>query len=115
MDDNSMKDIHALLLSKRGELIDASKLGAGGRGTVALDQQSVGRVSRVDALQQQAMSQAQERQRQHDLVRIEQALKRLEDGDYGYCVDCGEPIPTKRLDIDPATALCVSCAGREQQ
>lgn len=76
-----------------------------------LDQQSVGRLSRMDAMQRQAMAQANERARTAELVRIEQALRRVEDGDYGWCVTCGEAIAPKRLEIDPAAAVCVACAG----
>lgn len=98
------------LLTLKQELEELSEMSEGARTTVELDQQSVGRLSRMDALQGQAMAQASERQRRTDLVRIEAALKRLDDGDYGYCLDCGEEIPEKRLEIDPAAALCVSCA-----
>ncbi|MCG6857030.1 MAG: TraR/DksA C4-type zinc finger protein [Salaquimonas sp.] len=80
------------------------------RQAVELDQQSVGRLTRMDAMQVQAMAQAQERKRQHDLVRIEMALRRLEAGDYGICVECGEEIPDRRLAIDPMAEKCVDCA-----
>ena len=53
-----------------------------------------------------------ERRRIAELARIAGALERLEQGEYGYCVNCGEPIAPKRLELDPATPLCVNCAGR---
>jgi DnaK suppressor protein len=53
-----------------------------------------------------------ERRREVELVRIEAALERIKQGEYGYCVNCGEPIAGKRLEIDPATPACVSCAAR---
>ncbi len=87
-------------------------MSADDRAAVTLDQQSVGRLSRMDAMQQQAMSQAQERARAAELTRIDQALRRLEDGEYGYCSECGEEIPDKRLEIDPSASACVNCAGR---
>lgn len=98
------------LLDLKQELEDLSDLSEGSRATVELDQQSVGRLSRMDALQGQAMAQASERQRRTDLLKIEAALKRLDEGDYGYCLKCGEEIKEKRLEIDPAAALCVNCA-----
>ncbi|MBD1546369.1 TraR/DksA family transcriptional regulator [Roseibium aggregatum] len=104
------KTARSRLLTLKQELEQLSEMSEDARATVELDQQSVGRLSRMDALQGQAMAQASERQRRTDLVRIEAALKRLEEGDYGYCLDCGEEIPEKRLEIDPAAALCVSCA-----
>ena len=99
------------LLAMKQELEALSEMSEGARATVELDQQSVGRLSRMDALQGQAMAQASERQRRTDLVRIKAALKRLDDGDYGYCLECGEEIADKRLEIDPAAAMCISCAN----
>lgn len=98
------------LLSLKDELEALRALSEDARATVTLDQQSVGRLSRMDALQGQAMAQASERQRVADLARIEAALKRLDDDEYGYCLNCGEDIPEKRMEVDPAAALCVKCA-----
>lgn len=101
----------------RAELEDALKLSnssAQSRAPVTLDQQSVGRVSRIDALQGQALAQATERRREGRRVALEQALARIDDGDFGYCLDCDEPISLKRLEIDPATALCIACAQRNE-
>jgi len=80
------------------------------RKPVALDQQSVGRLSRMDSLQVQAMDKAQDTARQRKLLRIKAALTRLDSGDYGYCVTCDDPIGEKRLDLDPSVPLCISCA-----
>ncbi|WP_150525820.1 TraR/DksA family transcriptional regulator [Roseibium sediminis] len=99
------------LLKLKEDLNDLREMSEDARAPVILDQQSVGRLSRMDALQGQAMAEATERQRQADLVRIENALRRIETGDYGFCLECEEEIPEKRLDIDPAAALCVRCAG----
>ncbi len=99
------------LANKKQELESLSSLSAEARGTVELDQQSVGRLSRMDAMQQQAMNQATERKRQHDLSRIQMAMTRIGDDEYGYCVDCGEEIPDGRLEIDPMAERCVNCAA----
>jgi DnaK suppressor protein len=101
-----------ILLARRSELEMLSAGSAEARETVTLDQQSVGRLSRMDAMQQQAMAQATERQRAAEITRIDNALKRLDDGEYGTCVECGEDIGEKRLEIDPAATLCINCAGR---
>lgn len=82
---------------------------------VELDQTMVGRLSRMDAIQQQEMALAAERRREQELYRIEAALKRIESGDYGYCVKCDEEINPKRLDVDPTTPSCVRCAGGGDQ
>ncbi len=65
----------------------------------------------MDALQNQAMSLESERRRQLELRRIEASLKRIEEGDYGYCVACGEQIPLRRLELDPTLPTCVNCAS----
>lgn len=96
--------------ARRSELEEQSRMSGEARRTVELDQQSVGRLSRMDAMQQQAMAEAQERSRKRDLARIEQAERRLREGEYGYCVECGEEIPDKRLAIDPMAERCVNCA-----
>lgn len=98
------------LQSVKDELEAFSELSSDARAPVKLDQQSVGRLSRVDSMQQQAMAQAQERNRQRDLVRIEMANRRILEDEYGYCANCGEEIPDKRLEIDPMAERCVGCA-----
>ena len=77
---------------------------------VQLDQQSVGRLSRMDATQQQAMNIANDTRRQHRHQALMAALKRIETRDYGYCHNCDDAIGAGRLGIDPAVTLCVDCA-----
>ncbi|VAW21458.1 hypothetical protein MNBD_ALPHA12-1867 [hydrothermal vent metagenome] len=100
------------LRNRRDELGILKAASTDARKTVDLDQQSQGRLSRIDAMGQQAMAQAQQRQRDQHLMRIEQALKRIESGDFGFCGDCEEQIARKRLDIDPSAPLCIKCAAR---
>jgi DnaK suppressor protein len=78
--------------------------------TVELDQTRQGRLSRMDALQQQAMANESNRRRTLELNRIEAALRRIEQGEFGECRHCGEPIATGRLEADPTASLCVACA-----
>ena len=101
----------ARLTARRDELNKLSSISAEDRDAVELDQQSVGRLSRMDAMQRQAMAQAQERARAVELARLEQAMRRLEDGEYGWCVTCGDQIAAARLEVDPAAAVCIECAG----
>jgi len=98
-----------LIEEMRDDLLSRSGISADARKPVELDQQSVGRLSRQDALQQQAMANAQEQLRKRELKRIDLALERLDDGEFGYCLNCGEEIAAKRLEIDPLAALCVAC------
>lgn len=99
------------LIARRRELLDLVGSSAESRKPVELDQTRVGRLSRMDALQNQAMSLESERRRQLELRRIEASLKRIEEGDYGYCVACGEQIPLRRLELDPTLPTCVNCAS----
>ena len=77
---------------------------------VELDQTMVGRLSRMDAIQQQEMALASERRREQELQKIELAFQRIETGDYGYCVRCDEEIAEKRLELDLTVLTCVNCA-----
>jgi DnaK suppressor protein len=102
----------AQLLARRAELEALSEMAREAREVVQLDQQSVGRLSRMDAMQARAMALANERQRAAELGRIAAALHRLDAGSYGECLDCGEEIAPRRLAVDPAATLCIACAGR---
>jgi DnaK suppressor protein len=81
------------------------------RKPVELDQTSVGRLSRMDAMQMQAMAQAAERRCGQEIERIKATLRRIDDGDFGYCITCGEEIAPKRLAIDPTIPTCIRCAS----
>lgn len=96
-------------LNELDALIEGSELD---RRPVELDQQSVGRLSRMDAMQGQAVAQEADRRRQSRRLALKIALRRIDEGDYGDCTECGEPIAIRRLEIDPAAALCISCASR---
>jgi DnaK suppressor protein len=77
--------------------------------TVVLDQSRMGRVSRVDALQQQEMAKATRRRTELRLTRVEAALERVADGEYGECPECGEFISLKRLQAVPESVFCMAC------
>jgi len=98
------------LLRRREDILDIRSVSDASRRPVELDQTRVGRLSRMDALQEQAMSLETERRRKLELQRIEAALQRIEEGDFGYCLVCGEEIEVKRLDLDPTLPTCVACA-----
>ena len=102
-------DPRARLLARLTALDEEDAAGQGAQSTVELDQQAVGRLSRMDALQNQAMAQAQARMRQAERQRIHAALKRIEDGEFGYCTDCGDAVEPKRLDADPTIPRCLDC------
>ncbi len=101
-----------LLLTRKGDLLAVAEVGDIAAKTVELDQSRVGRLSRMDALQSQAMSQANNRRREVELTKISAALQRIADDEYGDCTECGENIPIQRLEVDPSAILCVHCAGQ---
>jgi DnaK suppressor protein len=94
----------------RERVLAAAEQGAEAAKPVELDQQRVGRLSRMDALQGQEMARAAERRRDNELRKIDAALARLDSGDYGWCVRCGEDVAAERLRFDPAVPVCIDCA-----
>ena len=100
------------ILQEIDELRALSDRSKDSRAPVELDQQSVGRLSRIDAMQQQSMDLAREERRRQRLAVLGAALRRVDEDEYGYCLACGEDILPERLEIDPAVTLCVSCQDR---
>ncbi len=107
----NLKTQRAWLETRREELVQRAQISKESRDPVELDQSRVGRLSRMDALQGQAMAQETERRRNLELQRIEAALARLDTDEYGYCLTCGEEISRKRIELDPAAAVCIDCAS----
>ena len=103
------------LLHLREELLQVEQSGAEAAQTVELDQSRIGRVSRMDALQGQAMAKQTQQRRGVQLQRIEAALKRLEEGQFGRCLRCGDDIAMKRLEFDPTTFFCIECANQVER
>ena len=91
------------------ELTAEDELGQSSQRTVVLDQQSVGRLSRMDALQSQAMAQAQQRRRDVLKSSLIFALQRLEEGEFGYCADCGDEIEEAQISASLVIMKCMSC------
>ena len=82
---------------------------------VQLDQTSVGRLSRIDAIQQQHMASSTRQLAQERLKRLIRALNAIKENDYGYCQHCDQGIAVKRLQVQPEAALCLSCQQLKDQ
>jgi len=102
------------LIALRAELQDVAESGAEASAVVELDQSKVGRLSRMDAMQAQAMAKASADRRDQMLRRIDAALKRIDEDEYGHCQQCDEPINPKRLEFDPTALYCIDCASRRE-
>jgi len=113
--DLNLSAIKQQLLNKQKELRDIAVSSRAATQIVELDQTRVGRLSRMDALQAQAMSAESERRREDSLRRIAAALKRIEQDEFGYCLECGELIHPDRLGLDPGVSLCIQCAQRAER
>lgn len=110
MTESEIAEFRRLIEARLEALDQEDRLGEAGRATVALDQQSVGRLSRMDALQSQAMSKASQARRNAERSRLTAAIGRIEDREFGYCHHCGEDIALPRLTLDPAATSCIECA-----
>jgi len=100
-----------VLEARKAELITSVENASGSAAPVELDQQVQGRLSRMDAIQGQAMARATIERRRVEIAQIDAAFARMDDGEFGYCVSCGDDIAPKRLALSPAIARCEDCAG----
>lgn len=105
------EDARKRLRERLAQLEEEDRISEADRAPVALDQDSVGRLSRMDAMQVQAMALAAQRRRHAEKDRIAAALRRLDQGEFGYCTACGEDIAEGRLQHDPSVAVCITCAS----
>ncbi len=109
MEQDQLDAFRQALIHLRGDIEQLKNTSREATGTVALDQSKVGRLSRMDALQAQQMAQEMARRRQLQLQKIDSALRRMDTGDYGYCLICGDEIVVARLNFDPASTRCIEC------
>ena len=98
------------LCERLNELAEFAETGDIAAKPVELDQTRVGRLSRMDAMQSQAMSIEAKRRREMEVTRINSALSRIAEGSFGACLECDNAISTARLKLDPSTLLCIQCA-----
>ncbi len=109
--ESDLAAVGTVLEARLAELVELGDRTRADRAPVQLDQSKVGRLSRMDAMQVQAMAAETQRRREAEAKRIETALARITAGDYGYCMRCEAPIPRKRLELNPAAPTCIACAG----
>ena len=112
MDEDQETAFRTRLEERKVQLLASAQVNEDAAKTVELDQTRQGRLSRMDALQGQAMSIAAKNRRELELKKIETALARIEEGDYGYCLQCGNEIAVKRLEFELTADHCISCAEK---
>jgi len=110
MNETRQEKFRALIATLMADLEAEDALGQQGQAIVTLDQQSVGRLSRMDALQSQAMAQATHARRNSQKAGLTAALQRIDAGEFGYCEECGDDIAEERLEFNPAVRICIGCA-----
>lgn len=110
MDKNKREELRNIIISQidalkeeMNELVELTK-------PVSLDA-SIGRISRMDAINNKAINEMALREKKKTLKKLEQALERVEDNSAGKCLKCGGDIPFGRLEFMPYTTRCIQCAN----
>jgi len=107
-------ELEAELGDLRGELESLIEASAMGVKPVELDS-AIGRLTRMDAMQQQQMAKANRESHRRRLRLVQAALTRIDSGDYGYCARCEEPIGLRRLKARPESLLCLGCKSSSER
>lgn len=106
--DQQVEKLRQQLLAMRLELEGRLQTATRDTRPVSLDQ-PIGRLTRTDAIQQQHMALGQQQRVEQELQRVDAAVRRLDQGQYGFCLRCRDAIPYERLKIHPTTTLCYEC------
>ena len=110
LSEDQLERFQTLLEELKAELNEGLESNVEDANTVELDT-SIGRLSRIDAMQSQQMALELKRRQQNRLLRVENALKAIKDGSYGECRNCGKAIHHERLEYQPDAVVCVDCAS----
>ena len=108
---SQLEELKAELERQLGKLRKSMSVTDKALETVELDQTAVGRLSRMDSLQNQGLAKGLRERESVKLALIQTALKRMQEGSYGRCSVCGGEVPFQRLLIFPESATCSACSG----
>jgi len=103
-----------LLNELKAQVADTAAFSKAGAKPVELDQNRVGRLSRMDALQGQAMAKANAQRQTQLLSDIHAAEQRIVSGEFGHCIDCDDLIAVARLRANPVVQTCIACASARE-
>ncbi len=106
---DQMTELQALLEKELAGLRRSMRVSEEALKPVELDQTAVGRLSRIDSLQNQGMTRNLHAREQAKLAKIEAALRRIERGEFGLCGVCGADLPYGRLLVFPEAENCATC------
>jgi len=109
VDFNDKEKLKRLIVNQIADLEKQINLSEESSQTVELDQTLAGRVSRIDAIQQQKMAESSNLRDKKLVIDLKTALEKLPNDDYGICQECDEPISIARLQIKPESIYCISC------
>ena len=109
LSEEEAETLRAQLVKLVTELEGSLRASAASANPVELDQSSVGRLSRMDAMQQQAMAKATRQKAQLRVTQCKAALSAFDRDEYGFCRKCEEPIGYPRLSAKPEAPFCLSC------
>ncbi len=112
LNSDQLKFLHEALLSLEIDLENQLLINKDSADIITLDQTLLGRISRVDAIQQQEMAISTRQKMQLKLHKVKVALTALGRRNYGYCRKCEELIGFPRLKAQPETNLCIACQNR---
>ncbi len=114
LSDQEKKSLQEALLALQEELSAMLSHSKEAAAPVDLDA-PIGRLSRMDALQEQNMALANRQAARSRMKQSEAAVARFADDEYGDCLDCGEPIDIRRLMAKPESAFCLPCQTRREK
>ena len=109
LSEEEAETLRAQLVKLVTELEGSLRASAASANPVELDQSSVGRLSRMDAMQQQAMAKATRQKARLRVTQCKAALSAFDRDEYGFCRKCEEPIGYPRLSAKPEAPFCLSC------
>ncbi|MDH3602493.1 MAG: TraR/DksA family transcriptional regulator [Candidatus Tectomicrobia bacterium] len=116
MDDltpDQLEDLRQKLLALQDDLTTLLDVSADSARPVSLDQ-PIGRLSRMDAIQDQQMAQANRRGYELRLRQVQAGLSAMDEGDYGYCKKCEDPVGYARLGVRPEAPFCLPCQEAQE-
>lgn len=113
MNEAQINQFRQQLLQLQSELKEISDTSDDAAKPVELDQAAVGRLTRMDAMRAQGMAIEAKQRREQQLLKIEGALQRIDAGEFGICLECGEEINIHRLEADPTYARCIRCMDKK--